>query len=816
MLNNSILHAKIPLRFVLIVPFVMLVVITAGLVGYLSFQNGQQAVTDVAHQLRTEIDIRIQNHLHLFLGTPHKINQMNATAMRLGWLNVQDADTLQHRFWNQIQIFDSVSSVYFGNPSGGLVNSGREGPDGMLYTIVTDGFVRGPFCKYAVDNNGRPSHQLACIPNFDATTRPWYIEAVKKQRASWSDVYILFTGHDMAIAASRPVYNDRDQLMGVVSVDIFLSQLSDFLKNLDIGKTGQSFIIERSGLLIASSTDQKPFIPAHHASPSRRLYAHESALPLIRGAAQILTEEFGGYHLIRYKQPLTRHIDGQRQFLQISPFHDEYGLDWLIVTVIPESDFMEHINSNNHMTIFLIMLALILSITLGIITARRVTRPILQLHADSQALARGHWPPPRMDQYRIGEISALNSSFRQMAEKLEQTVKGLSTEIAEHKRTTASLKESEERLELVLEGAELAMWDWNILTGEVISNKRWAQMLDYASGKKISHIDSWKNRIHEEEKATVMAILTDHLEGRSPIYQTEHRLRGKNGEWKWVMSTGKVLKRDEFGTPLRAAGTCQDISHRKRLEEQLVRQERLAAIGQLAAGIAHDFNNILTSISGFTELMQMSPETSATFRSHLMKITQSTHRATHLVQQILDFSQKTIRRLEEVDLAELIQESVAFLSATLSGHIQLDCQTAPGHYLVAANPTQLQQMIINLGINAGDAMPDGGELRFALTHVNYESQHSCITCNQPVTGEWIKLIVTDTGSGIAPDILPKIFEPFFTTKGVGKGTGLGLSQVVGIVGQHGGHIAVESQVGQGTAFSIHLPLLKRTKPIQGT
>ena len=214
---------KVPLRIVLIAPFVMLTVSAVGLTGYLSFHNGRQAVNDVAAQLRQEITTQIGQRLEAFLTTPRLINQNNANAMRLGLLDVNDPVALERFFWEQIQVFDTVTSIYFGNTQGGLVDAGREGAAGSLYVIATDGFTSGPFRKYTTDAQGNRTELLITVPEFDARTRPWYTEAVDSGQAAWSDIYILFTGQDMAIAASRPVYDPTGKLLGVVSSDLFLS-----------------------------------------------------------------------------------------------------------------------------------------------------------------------------------------------------------------------------------------------------------------------------------------------------------------------------------------------------------------------------------------------------------------------------------------------------------------------------------------------------------------------------------------------------------------------------------------------------------------
>jgi CheY-like chemotaxis protein len=237
----------------------------------------------------------------------------------------------------------------------------------------------------------------------------------------------------------------------------------------------------------------------------------------------------------------------------------------------------------------------------------------------------------------------------------------------------------------------------------------------------------------------------------------------------------------------------------------MVRQERLAAVGQLAAGIAHDFNNILTGISGFAELLQVSPKTPESMQPSLQKIIASTRRAAHLVSQLLDFSGKGIHRAQRVELDALLRESVGLLERSFPGSIKITLNVAPGNYLISADPAQLQQVVTNLALNAGDAMPSGGNMEIGLSRVEMAGEETCPLCGGSLQGEWVCLSVADTDGGIPADLLPRIFEPFFTTKEIGQRTGLGLSQVLGIVRLHNGHIAVHSRVGRGATFAVYLP-----------
>jgi len=252
----------------------------------------------------------------------------------------------------------------------------------------------------------------------------------------------------------------------------------------------------------------------------------------------------------------------------------------------------------------------------------------------------------------------------------------------------------------------------------------------------------------------------------------------------------------------------ETLAELQRTQAQLVQRERLAAVGQLTAGIAHDFNNILTTILGYAELLRKSSDTPAAIQKDLKHIATSAQRAAQLVRQLLDFSRKSIRQPCPLDLASFSREMIQFLRRTVPENIHLRLQIEPGEYIIEADLPQMQQLLTNLVVNARDAMPEGGELRLGLARVATVKKVCCAVCQQPIEGEWIRLEVADTGSGIPPEVLPHIFEPFFTTKEIGKGSGLGLSQVAGIVGQHEGHVNVKCEPEAGTIFSIYLPPAK--------
>ncbi len=240
-------------------------------------------------------------------------------------------------------------------------------------------------------------------------------------------------------------------------------------------------------------------------------------------------------------------------------------------------------------------------------------------------------------------------------------------------------------------------------------------------------------------------------------------------------------------------------------QQQVLQQERLAAVGQLAAGIAHDFNNILTCIIGFAELLQVDSASPETMQLDLARIIEQGQRGANLVRQILDFSRRSIRQTQSLNLVPFVKESVRFLRRTFPENIRISLETELTELYVWADPVQLHQILTNLTLNARDAMPNGGWLKFCLSRLILDPGQTP-PCPGLTPGQWAVCSMADTGTGISADVLPRIFEPFFTTKDPEAGTGLGLAQVYGIVQQHRGYIDVVSRLGEGTTFSIYLPL----------
>ena len=255
----------------------------------------------------------------------------------------------------------------------------------------------------------------------------------------------------------------------------------------------------------------------------------------------------------------------------------------------------------------------------------------------------------------------------------------------------------------------------------------------------------------------------------------------------------------------------ETLTSLRETQAQLVQQERLAAVGQLAAGIAHDFNNILASIAIYTEIIIRAPDLPANLKKRLTTIAEQVDNAADLVQQILDFGRQAVMERRAIALMPFLEKTVALLKRTFPENIEIKLTCQPGDHAVCVDPARVQQAILNLAFNARDAMPDGGTIHVIISRSIFPESVRCITCGRILEGKWVQVAVNDTGGGISPDTLPHIFEPFFTTRAP-AGSGLGLSQVYGIMKQHDGHINVETTLDQGSTFSLYFPSIEMEQP----
>jgi PAS domain S-box-containing protein len=380
-----------------------------------------------------------------------------------------------------------------------------------------------------------------------------------------------------------------------------------------------------------------------------------------------------------------------------------------------------------------------------------------------------------------------------------------------------ALRESEQRYALAMEGANEGHWDWDVHADRLFLSPKMKMLGGLPPDSEIGTRALWMTRIviHPDDLPRFETALKDHFEGLTPHYECEYRVRQPDGNWRWLQARGRCLV-DAEGKPYRFVGSAIDVTAQKtaqlvkeQLEGQLRQSQKMEAIGTLAGGIAHDFNNILGAILGYGELALQHCTAKSELRRYLDNIMHATERAKLLVERILGFSRSGLGDRVPVNVASVVTEALELLQASLPAGISLQSRIDAGNAAVIGDATYLHQVAMNLCTNAVQAMEVGGVLSVVLARTEV-SDPLILSRGSLARGPYVRLMVSDTGTGISPAVLERMFDPFFTTKDVGEGTGLGLSLVDGIVTDLGGAIDVTTIVGAGTRFEIWLPVAGET------
>ena len=417
------LFKNIPLTLILVVPFVVQICLTVGVVGIFSFRNGQQAVGELATQLSGEVSDRISVKLDNYLRVPPQINQTNVDAVKLGMLNLKDFQQVGAFFWTQINLY-KVGYINFAFDNQEFI--GVERKDNGQIVINETTLARGitKTASFSTNREGK-RQQLQEVIETDEDVREegWYADAVKAGKPTWTRIYQWVDRPEvLSISHSYPLYDRDRKIIGVLGVDFILTQLNSFLNELKSDQSGRIFIIERSGLVVGTSSGERTFSIVN-GNP-QRLNILNSSDPLSRATARHLISEFGGFNSIQDKEHLEPNFEGGKHFIQVQSWRDRDGLDWLIVVVLPESSFMEQINNRKQITILFSLAALGFAILIGMMTARYITEPLLKLSGASQAIANGDLDS-RVSVQGTSEVKVLSESFNRMAEMLTESFKRL-------------------------------------------------------------------------------------------------------------------------------------------------------------------------------------------------------------------------------------------------------------------------------------------------------------------------------------------------------------------------------------------------------
>jgi signal transduction histidine kinase/FixJ family two-component response regulator len=738
---------KLSLRLILVVPFVLQIFAAVGLTGYLSLRNGQRAVNELASRLRGEVTSRIDQHLDSYLETARHLAQVNGDAFDLGLLDPQDLEGTGHYFWKQMQLYD-VGYISFGSKLGEFSGSGYYMEDGQI--IVNDvsrkRYSNNDTYNYQTDNQGNRLKVISIFPNYEFQKEAWYAETVKAGKPMWSQIYQWeIPPFPLAVSANRPVYDKNKNLIGVIGIDQRLSQISDFLQQLKVSPKSKTFILERNGLIVATSSNEKPFTMVD--KKPQRLKAIDSSDALVQASAKYLTQHFGDLSKIKNSQQLDFLINGQRQFIQVTPWQDEWGLDWLVVVAVPESDFMGQINANTRTTILLCLGALVLASLLGMYTSRWITQPILRLSKASEAIASGELNQ-KVQESAVNELGVLGQSFNRMAQQLRESF--------------ATLEKNNQELEVRVE-----------------------------------------ERTAELKEAKISADTANHAKSEF-LANMSHELRTPlNG----ILGYAQIIQRSPTLTEKERNGISiihQCGSHLLTLINDILDLSKIEA--QKMELYPTDFH-FPAFLQGVAEICRIRAEQkNIAFTYQVAEIPQGIHADEKRLRQVLiNLLGNAIKftdqggvtfQVEVIENRELVMENRELVMENRELVME-------NRELVMGN----SESVIG---NGKEEFPTSNS-PLPITHYPLPITHYPLPITHyPLPITKIRFQIEDTGVGMSDEQLEKIFLPFEQVGSESRkseGTGLGLAITQKIISLMNSSIRVKSQLGEGSIFSFDVELL---------
>lgn len=792
-LTNAIAHRfkQLPLRLIITVPLVIQILVTTGLVGYLSYKNGQHAVNNLTEQLMRKASNSVNRQLNTYLALPHQINQLNIDAIESKRLDLQDSETLGRYFWQQLQIFD-VSYINYASVEGEYVGAGRWlDPQKVTISILNPKIDKKTYV-WATNKKGDRAKKIATYDNFQPKREAWYIDALKAGKPTGTRIYNWDGNSEfISIAGSRPIYNSKGKIVGALGVDLLLTKISDFLREIIISPSGKVFLLDRDGLIVASSSVEPSFVIV--GGEAKRLNATNSSDPLIQATAKYLLQRFNNFKAIKENQQVDFKIDGDRNLVRVSPWQDKYGLDWLVVVVVPEKDFMAQIDANTNLTIILCSLALLVSIAISIALARWITRPILRLNRAAKEIARGDFNQT-LKIFPSNELGELNNSFNQMVAQLQTSfneLRSLNQALSDNERQLEEQNHTlEERVEQRTAELSQALEQLQAAQQELIG----ATQQQLLQSDKMASLGELMAGVAHEINNPLGAIQASSSNIRSALEQVKQQLLQllqtlpPERLVDFFLLVEKAEQRKEplsFKQERQLKRTIKQVLENKGLKNAEILADSLSQMG------------ISTELDTWMTLLELPNNIAIVDGAYNLSVIQNNsqniglaaERAAKIVSALKNYARQTSpETMVKANVTDGLDTVLTIYHNQLKAGIEVTkaYESVPA---IFCYPEELIQIWFNLIHNAIQAMNRQGSLNIAV----FERDNGVV------------VEITDSGSGIPPDIQQKIFDPFFTTKPVGEGSGLGLDIVRKIVEKHQGKMEVSSQPGH-TTFRVWLPI----------
>jgi signal transduction histidine kinase len=799
--------------------FILQLLAPVGVVSYLAWKNSQTAIEQLAEQLMQRTSGRVTAYLKSSMTDAAVIAQNNINAIANGYIQIDQLDDWRPYLFGQLQLSDQIAYVYFGKVNGEYVEVNHTkslANSDFRYRRVspeTLGYVR----IYQLQANGTIDRLLE-RKLYDPRIRPWYQTGRQANQPVWTNVYQFVSNpRVLGVSLVQNYYDPKNQFQGVFGVDFTLLNLNQILRRSNSLRTGQIFIMERDGTLIATSTDQPPY-----DRNIKRIKADQLDHPLLRATAQELQRQLQKTGERPSQQTFKIWLDGQLNYARSVRIQDQQGLDWLVVVAMPEADFMQEIWQQRRHTAWLSLCAAIVALATSYWFGRWITRPIVQLSQISQRMANGDFRDAitiRSSQ----EVNQLAHSFGHMHDELH--------------KNQAALQAQADHLEDQVQIRSIA------LQQEITARKQTNQVLEST----LNQLQTTQEQLVRSAKLAALgemiaAVAHEMNNPLSTIQHTAHRLANDlSADFTQLPHLIQQLPEHLHPAFFQLFQQALDVSHLKsrsspailpamvlppaidavqasqpqsdRAESDLpIRSQLLTTIAQLTQNQVDDPAKIARklvvwgmadNIDPFIPLLQNSQgyqmvqmiDNLSTCAYRLQRIDMATNSASKVVAALRSYSRRSQESaMVAIDLLDNIETAITLYHHRIKHQIILNRLYQPVPPVQGA-PEELAQVWTNLIQNALYAMPHSGTLSIQV---------------EPI-GPDVQVKITDTGCGIPAALQSRVFEPFFTTKPSGEGNGLGLSIVKRIIEQHGGQIALHSQVSTptqsgGTEFIVKLPI----------
>ncbi|MDZ8228077.1 ATP-binding protein [Nostoc sp. ChiVER01] len=860
----------VPLHRILVALFLLQILLAVGLTGYLSIHNGQKAVNEAASELRYEVANRVEENLQTYFSTLRQELHGNQNIIDIGLLKMENLATWESYLIKQLEIFPDAIALTASNEQQEHLAVEKLN-DRQFLLRKSDKSTGYDLYTYKIDSLGQRTQLPEAIKNYDVRSRPDYQAAVTAKKFTFSQIFTPLTEPTLLISASQPIYNSQGHLLGVNSALTHISQIGDLLQNIKVGKSGQVFIIERSGLLVASSTTEKPF-RLQNGKPIR-LPASQSRNSLTQASAKYLTTKFSNFDQIQSLQQLDFSFEGKRQFLEIRPLEDELNVNWLIVVAVPEADFMGQIDRNTQTIIFLCLGALGLATFLGIITARWITQPILYFSTATKDLADfTNCKESVVVVQGIKELEVLGASFNEMMQQLRKTFTAQITKNEELelqvKQQTQELQQeiqvrinSEQKLEKHHQAlAELAnnraISEGKLETAFKVITEKAADALE------IERVSVW---LFNDDRTKLQCISLYERSSQRHSAGLERNLADYPIYFK-SLTSARIIAVTDTRTDLRIQELWDEVLEPKNIVSLI--NTSIWVGGKVVGTVLYEQidipriwelseQNFVSSIAEFVtltlevcdrkqaesalreakETAEIANRAKSTFlgnisyqvRTPLISILGITEALRNQVYGPVNEEQsQSLNTLESngKNLLELINQ-ILELTDIQSSKIELQLAPTSIQGLCDSSLSFVKHLAFQKKIHLSVQIPEElepiqiDESRIRQVFINLltnaikftkEGGKVWIEIQPSSTNEYIFFSVVDTGIGMLSDDLFQLFQPFVQVENSSnrdaRGTGLGLVMVQKIVELHGGTVHAESQLGKGSRFTVKLPWKK--------